>query len=63
MSGFKFNTSEGKFSVNQGIKDIMIGMEKNDLSRVTVASGKNMGVHVGNNSQTVGRQNKPFGSK
>lgn len=61
MSGFKINVNGQSIKVNQGIGDLKAGINRGgDLSRISTYSG-NQGLHTGNNSQTVGRGNQPFG--
>lgn len=64
MSDFEINDGCGnKFRVKQGVGDLIAGIEKGDLSRISAYSGKNKGLHVGSSSKTLGRHGTPFGKK
>lgn len=57
-----FNAKEGSLNwkVNQGVGDIKKGLEYDDLSRISVLSGKDKGIHFGVESPTFLRHNVPF---
>ncbi|MCP4548826.1 MAG: hypothetical protein GY835_20410 [bacterium] len=66
MADVKINTPEGTFKITQKPGDLINGIKKGDLSRISAygeGDATGQGLHTGTNSQTVGRHNQPFGRK
>jgi len=64
MANVKIDIGGGqKFVISQGVGDLMSGIRMGDLSRISAYSGRDLGVHTGSRSQTLGRRGTRFGSK
>lgn len=61
MNNHKIITPAGKFVVQQNVQDLKEGHQMNDYSRITLASGKDKGLHVGHNSPPIGRHGGTWG--
>ena len=62
MSKFKIDPGDGgkPFVINQGISEILKGLEMDDLTRISAYRGNDEGLHTGTNSPTKGRHGTPF---
>lgn len=66
MGDIKIDTGSGDFKITQKPGDLIEGLKKGDLSRISAygeGTAKGQGLHTGSNSPTVGRHNTDFGKK
>ncbi|WP_321310612.1 hypothetical protein [Marinifilum fragile] len=65
MSKFKIEIEKGQtMDIKQGIGELKEGYNQGgDYSRISAYQGRNIGVHTGSKSDTVGRHNTPFGKE
>lgn len=61
MGDDKIQTNDGTFRVTQNTGDLLEGLRRGDLSRISIYQGPDTGVHTGNDSPTLGRHGEPFG--
>ena len=61
MGDFKIKDGNESFVIRQGVGDLIEGLKRGDLSRISACGGPDRGVHTGSRSETVGRHGKAFG--
>lgn len=51
------------FKITQNVGDLMAGYRYNDFSRISAYQGRDLGLHTGATSPTLGRHGQPFGER
>ena len=64
MANVKIDIGGGQtFVITQSASDLIEGIRRGDLSRISAYGGSDSGVHTGSRSATLGRHGTRFGSK
>ncbi|MBI5408233.1 MAG: hypothetical protein HZA14_02580 [Nitrospirae bacterium] len=64
MSDFMLDIGNGQsLVIKQGVGEIKAGLKHEDLSRISCYEGKDIGLHTGSLSPTLGRHGLPFAVK